>query len=420
MLLPGAHCINPLNWKTDNSVALASENLGARFYNDATGELIREVNNYCGAQINTEAGALTTTIPEGEELEIGPYTEGVYHRYDYAFWYRNLQKNSGDRINAFLNQHGIETSIPAEPNYTMASAWVSKPEKIDKGVDVFYVYPTIYRDEYPENMDIFDPVLRDNAKGLLTAQAGVYSPYANLFAPFYRQQSSFSQSMEPNNGGKDAFVDPVFLVGYRDVERAFDYYLKYLNKDRPFILAGHSQGGMVILNLLRNRFNNPDICKRLVAAYPIGYSLTINDLNKYPWMKLAQEETDTGVIITFNTQGINAEGSPVLLDGAVAVNPLNWKTDSTPAGREDNIKAKFFNDATGELIEEIPHFAGAYIDENTGALIATDIQPIRSKEIDIVNMGRWPTEVYHRYDYPFWYDNIKENVKKRIDAYLKK
>ena len=104
----------------------------------------------------------------------------------------------------------------------MASAWVSKPEKIDKYVDVFFVYPTIYMDEYPENMDISDPALRDNAKGLLTAQAGVYSPYANLFAPFYRQQSSFSQSMEPNNGGKDAFVDPIFLVGYRDVERAFD------------------------------------------------------------------------------------------------------------------------------------------------------------------------------------------------------
>ena len=137
-------------------------------------------------------------------------------------------------------------------------------------------------------------------------------------------------------------------------------------------------------------------------------------------MRLAQTETDTGVIITFNTQGINAKGSPVLLDGAVAINPLNWKTDSTFTDREYNIEAKFFNDSTGQLMEEIPHFAGAYINTKTGALIATNIQPIKSKKIDIVNMGRWPEEVYHRYDYAFWYGNIEENVKKRIDSYLKK
>jgi hypothetical protein len=33
-------------------------------------------------------------------------------------------------------------------------------------------------------------------------------------------------------------------------------------------------------------------------------------------------------------------------------------------------------------------------------------------------MGRWPKEVYHRFDYAFWFDNLKENVQKRIKAYL--
>jgi len=102
MLMAGAHCINPLNWKTDDTYAPAIENLGARFYNDTTGEFLREVPNYCDAQINLTSGALTTTIPEGEDLDIGPYSEGVYHRYDYAFWYRNLEQNVADRINAYL------------------------------------------------------------------------------------------------------------------------------------------------------------------------------------------------------------------------------------------------------------------------------------------------------------------------------
>lgn len=317
-------------------------------------------------------------------------------------------------------QNDNASRTPAAPVYTSDSSWLAKPSKITKPVDVFYVYPTIYVGKEPVNMDISNLALRNNAKGLLTAQASVYSPFANLFAPFYRQQTAATQSMEPNNGGRNAFADPVFQTGYSDVERAFDYYIKNLNSGRPIILAGHSQGSMVLIELMRRRFNNPELQKRLVAAYIIGYSVTKKDLKKYPWMKLAKGETDNGVIITFNTQGPNAKGSPVLLDGAVAINPLNWKTDATAAPRSKNIKAEFFNDATGKLIEAIPHFAGAYINTDTGALIATNIQPIKSKKIDIVNMGRWPKEVYHRYDYSFWFNNLKQNVKKRIDAYLDK
>lgn len=59
---------------------------------------------YAGAQIDVKTGALMTTIPEGEDLDIGAYPEGVYHRYDYAFRYRNLQQNVGDRINAYLQK----------------------------------------------------------------------------------------------------------------------------------------------------------------------------------------------------------------------------------------------------------------------------------------------------------------------------
>jgi pimeloyl-ACP methyl ester carboxylesterase len=309
-------------------------------------------------------------------------------------------------------------STPSAPDYSVDTSWVAKPVVKEKAVDVFYVYPTIYVGSEPQNMDTSDPKLRANAKGLLRAQAGVYSPYANLFTPFYRQQTAATQSMEPNNGGRNAFVDPLFRTGYRDVERAFDYYIENLNDGRPFILAGHSQGSMVVIELLRRRLNNPELHKRMIAAYPIGYSVIEHDLEKYPWIRLARGETDTGVVITFNTQGPEAVGSPVLLKNAVAINPLNWKTDGTAAPRGLNIKARFFNDATGELIETVDNFAGAYIDTDTGALIATDIQTPESDKIDLVNMGRWPKQVYHRYDYAFWYDNIKENVKKRIDAFL--
>ena len=284
---------------------------------------------------------------------------------------------------------------------------------------MFYVYPTIYTGSDPKNMDIYDSELRSFAEGLLVAQAGVYSPFTNVFAPYYRQQSASTQSMEANNGGRDAFKDPLFRIGYSDVERAFDFYIKNINDGRPFIIAGHSQGSMVVLELLRNRFNNEKLQKQLIAAYPIGYSFTKYDLEKYPWMKLAQNESDNGVIITYNTQGPNAGPSPVLLNGALAINPLNWKTDSTVASRFDNIESKFFDDEKGVLIESVENFAGAYVNEETGALIVFDLQDLESDEIDLDDLGRWSDEVYHMYDYSIFYENLKENVNKRINSYLK-
>ena len=305
-------------------------------------------------------------------------------------------------------------------DYSDSYNWVSLPSTIEKDVDVFYVYPTIYTGKNPQNMDISDSSLRENAQGLLVAQAGVYSAYANLFAPFYRQQSAALQSMDAGNDGKDAYQDPVFQVGAKDIERAFNYYLKHHNPDRPFILASHSQGTMTLISLMRSRFNDPALQKRLVAAYLIGYTITKDDLEKYPWMKLAQGKDDTGVIITYNTEGADAGPSPVLLPGAVAINPLNWKTDGTPADRDANLGAKFFDDATGELIEEIPNFAAAHLDTQKGVLVVTNMKTPKSEKIDFVNMGRWSEGVYHRFDYAFWYMNLQQNVSDRIDSYFTK
>jgi len=322
----------------------------------------------------------------------------------------------------FVMTISCNNSLESKQNLDFSDSynWVSLPSTIEKDVDVFYVYPTIYTGKNPQNMDISDSSLRENARGLLSAQAGVYSAYANLFAPYYRQQSAALQSMDAGNGGKDAYQDSVFQVGAKDIERAFDYYLEHLNTDRPFILASHSQGTMTLINLMRKRFNDPALQKRLVAAYLIGYTITKDDLNKYPWMKLAKGKDDTGVIITFNTEGINAGPSPVLLPGAVAINPLNWRTDTTIADRDVNLGAKFFDDSTGELIEEIPNFAAAHLDTQKGVLIITNMKIPESEKIDLVHMGRWSKGVYHRYDYAFWYGNLQQNVSDRIDSYFSK
>ena len=75
-------------------------------------------------------------------------------------------------------------AVPPCPDYAQDNAWAGKPASIEKPVDVFYVYPTIYPESFPKNMDIRRDDLRARAVHLLSAQAGVFSGSANLFAPF--------------------------------------------------------------------------------------------------------------------------------------------------------------------------------------------------------------------------------------------
>jgi len=290
-------------------------------------------------------------------------------------------------------------------NYDKKENWVAFPSEIDKEVDVFYVYPTIYGEEYPKNMDVKRPDLRAKAHNLLFSQAGVFKPSANMYVPLY-QQTSMVELMSGGNIDENKY----FKYGLRDIEKAFDYYLK--NSDRPFILAGHSQGSEVLLSLIKRKFNDSSLQKRLVAAYLIGYSVTEDDLKKYPWIKAAENRCDNHVVITFNTQAPESERSPVLHHGAKCINPLSWKVDASYADNSLNLGAVFYEPATNKIEREIPGYTGAQIDLKTGAL---NTAPPEKLKIALP----FTEEVYHQYDYSFWYRNLEQNVKDRVENYLK-
>ena len=298
-----------------------------------------------------------------------------------------------------------EAEAPAKPDYDQATGWLARPSSIDKPVDVFYVYPTIYMGTSPMNMDVGDEALRAAAQGCLAKQASVYSGQANLFAPYYRQMS-----IAGLKAGESSYENPYFRVGVGDVERAFDYYLEHLNGGRPFILAGHSQGTNVLIDLMKRRFRDESLQKRLVAAYLIGYSVTDKDLKACPWMKIAQHVDDTGVIITYNTQAPNATDSPVLLPGAKCVNPLSWTTSDTYAGKDLNAGAVFF-DKQGKIDRDVPHYCSARIEPFSGALVTQVPEDLGTGN------AAFPPGVYHAYDYTFYYRNLERNVGERIRAY---
>jgi hypothetical protein len=89
-----------------------------------------------------------------------------------------------------------------------------------------------------------------------------------------------------------------------DIEAAFSTFLdKYCVGDRPFILAGHSQGGMMIRNLIRKRIDNdPALRARLVCAYIAGCPVGRDTFTNVP---IASGETDTGCVVTWATNSEN-------------------------------------------------------------------------------------------------------------------
>lgn len=293
-------------------------------------------------------------------------------------------------------------------NYNDNHNWASLP-MISKDVDVFYVYPTVSRNNSGV-MDIMNDDERELVHGIIKSQASVFESSTNVFAPFYRQMSTFVQI--PING--DATNTKEFKQGVADVEDAFEYYIRNLNYNRPFIIAGHSQGTMALIELIKKQFGkNEELRNRLVAAYLIGYTVTNYDLSK-SGLTAAKNATDVGVVITYNTQSVTSKGGPMLLNGAHCINPLNWRTDDAISHSSENLGAVFFNDQTGEFEREVVKYCGAQIDSETGALLTTI--PVG----ETLDIGPYNEGVYHRYDYAFWYRNLQKNVNDRINAYLKK
>ena len=72
---------------------------------------------------------------------------------------------------------------------------------------------------------------------MLANQASQFNGCCNVYAPRYREASIFAYLK-----GDAKLREQVLGFAYKDVARAFDYFIENYNGGRPFILASHSQG----------------------------------------------------------------------------------------------------------------------------------------------------------------------------------
>ncbi len=306
-------------------------------------------------------------------------------------------------------------------DYSKTTSWYQIP-KVSKEFDTFYIpateyISTSYNEGAPDYATLDNAEMLEGIAGEYLLQASVYEESTNVFVPYYRQ------------AGLKKEVDAWKMTGdmrtaltgtpYTDITAALDYYFQHYNQGRPFFIAGHSQGSAMTSIVLQKYFKeHPDYYQRMVAAYVIGYAVTKDDLAANPHLKFATGESDTGVIISWNTEGRKSveDNAPnlVLLPNAISINPLNWKLDDTYAPASENL---------GSLVVDAKNLTAAIGD------LAADAQVVPSRGV-IVSNGKadhsqmpaffldiFGPASFHNEDYTFYYNNIKDNVAKRIAAY---
>ncbi len=301
-------------------------------------------------------------------------------------------------------------ALPSAPRYGEEKYWLKLPaqEAPAQDIDVFYVYPTIFGGNGLEYQDFNDEASKKNAVNYINFNTAVAGDKVNVYAPYYRSGSIEVVNLDDNS------LANFLSIPYQDTLKAFDYYMQHYNNGRPFILMGFSQGSMMIKNIMEQRFADKKLQDKLVAAYIVGWSVTKEDLEKYPFLKMAKGPKDTGVIISYNTELPNSGYSFLLRKGAQAINPVNWRTDGKPSKKSQYKGGLIYNSETGVVEGEEKPFKTARLEEGTNALVV-DVDTSKYN----ANEGLFPAGILHIYDYRFFFNNLKDNATRRIKSYKK-
>lgn len=323
----------------------------------------------------------------------------------------------------YINKYNFK-SPDGKPDYSNLDYWAAHPWKWDPSdsvpaplrnetrdsiADVFFLHPTTYT--RMKNMKGQNAVIDDdyiNAKtdySTILYQASVFNQQSRVFAPRYRQAhiTTFYKTEK-----KEA--DKAFALAYEDLRSAFLYYLQYWNKGRPIIIASHSQGSLMAEKLLKEFFDVPDVSQqatlknKLVVAYIVGWPVS---QDYFTSLKMCTDSLQTGCLCSWRT--FRKGFVPYYLKNnpaaAYATNPLIWTTGNEYASKKLNKGTVLRN-----FNKVFTHTSDAQV--TNGFLY--------------INKPKFPgsflylSKNYHVGDINLYYLNIRENVKQRIEAYLKK
>ncbi|HWH16997.1 MAG TPA: DUF3089 domain-containing protein [Allosphingosinicella sp.] len=327
-----------------------------------------------------------------------------------------------------------EVPQPQGVTYADAEMWIARPDIADNpalwtptGVtrdeearaSLFFIHPTSYLDRSSWNADIRDEESQERARLFVRSQASAFNNVAEIWAPKYRQ-ATFGAFLTTKEDAEKALA-----FAYRDVLAAFEAFLRQAPKDRPIILAAHSQGSLHLTRLLHERIAGRPEARRIAAVYAVGWPIsTTADL---PFLGLpgCERAGQSGCILSWQSfaepadpkmvtdvydasagpTGVARAGSPML-----CVNPLT----GTAGGEAD---------AASNIGTIVPNA------ELTDAELVTPGVPARCDIRGFLLIGEdgpelgpyvLPGNNYHVYDYALFWANIRADAARRLADFSNK
>lgn len=294
------------------------------------------------------------------------------------------------------NKTESEEYIPQAPDYSDPTFWYTeKNDKTGKNADVFYIVSTWETDwktdsgETVHYADVYNKKHRDDMTKEISGVAAYMGKDNNFYSPFYRHITIEGWATRDEN-----IINSRFKIAFEDVRNAFETFLKNRPKNRPFVLAGFSQGGKAVVELLK--IIPKDVYQQMVAAYVLGYKVTPDDTLTSTNIKAAQGPDDIGVTICYNSVSDVKYIQPVVAAPcAFCINPVNWRTDDVPATLHDTITVSV---AQKEKVLVVKGYSGS------------EYSPI----MGFLNVGD-----FHSAEPWLYKECLEKNIKNRIEIFKK-
>ena len=278
---------------------------------------------------------------------------------------------------------------------------------------LFFIHPTSYLEKAAWNAPLDHGDSQWRARLFVRSQASAFNDIAEIWAPKYRQ-ATFGAFLTTQADAQKALD-----FAYRDVLTAFDAFLARVPKDRPIVLAGHSQGSLHLMRLLADRIAGKPEAKRVVAAYVVGWPVsTTADLPSLG-LPACEKRAQAGCVLSWQSfgepadpalitevydassgrTGIARAGSPML-----CTNPLTGiRGGEAPA--EANL---------GTLVPNAELTAGEL--NSPGVPARCDVRGFLLIGENAPDLGPYvlPGNNYHVYDYALFWANIRADAAARL------
>lgn len=138
----------------------------------------------------------------------------------------------------------------------------------DPGIDCFVIYPTVSRDS-GLNSDLIPG--DGEEKAIVATQFARFAGTCKVYVPMYRQMTLAAVGVAAAGGD----VSGPAKTAYSDVRKAWQEYLARYNKGRLFVLIGHSQGALMLQQLIADEIEGKPEAKRMKLAIIPGFNVLV-------------------------------------------------------------------------------------------------------------------------------------------------